>query len=95
MPGPHHVSNENTPPTEQPIGVVEQARAPLPSEALFGGLCDLGFSTLRAAAEYQAALAQFWLGLPAVTVALRYQLALQSMAVAVHARTRRRRRNLH
>jgi hypothetical protein len=95
MPGPHLVSNENTPPAEQPIGEVEQARAPLPSEALFGGLCDLGFSTLRAAAECQAAFAQYWLGFPAVSAALRYQLALHSMAVAMHTRTRRRRRIFH
>ena len=96
-------SNEST---QAPASMPSRALAPLvaqtievapttPAAALVGGWCDLTFSLLRTAAEAQAAIAQHWLELPVVATAVRRQLALNSMAVAVYSRSRGRRRILH
>ena len=66
-----------------------------PAAALVGGWCDLAFSLLSTAAGAQAAIAQHWLELPVVAIAVRRRLALNSMAVAVYSRDRGRRRILH
>ena len=66
-----------------------------PAAALVVGWCDLTFSFLRAAAEAQAVIVQHYLEQPVVASAMRRQLALNSVAVAVFNRSRGRRRTFH
>jgi hypothetical protein len=56
---------------------------------------DLGFCALRAAVEGQSVLTQHWLSLPPVSMALRGQLTLNAIALAVYNRGRPRRSRLH
>jgi hypothetical protein len=101
---PRIISNENTPPPDahRPNAPAMPAskRAPATPAATasgtyFAGWCDLGFCALNIAVENQSALAQFWLGLPAVSIGLRGQLAVNAVAVAIGTRNVRGPRRLH
>jgi hypothetical protein len=59
--------------------------------ALFAAWCDLGFSAASAAVEHQSILAQCWLSLPPVATALRGQLVLNAIGVAIYTRSRKTR----
>lgn len=62
------------------------------STAIFNAWCDIGFLIARAAVEKQSVVTQQVLGLPPVSMALRGQLALNSVAVAIYMRSTRRTR---
>jgi hypothetical protein len=96
-PAPKNMSTpQSTPSRAAPVVPQTSEVAPsTPAAALVGGWCDLTFSLMRTAAEAQAAFVQHWLELPAVESALRRQLALNSVAVAVFNRSRGRRRTFH
>ena len=64
------------------------------STAIFNAWCDIGFLVARAAVEKQSALMQQVLSLPQVSMTLRSQLALNSVAVAVFERSTCRTRRL-
>jgi hypothetical protein len=98
------ISNENTPapgfdrPSAPPMPAAQYAPEAPPataSGAYFAVWCDLGLCTLNTAVEGQSALAQLWLGLPAVSMALRGQLVVNAVAVAILTRNAPRRRRLH
>ncbi len=97
-------SNENMPaadglhPRATPLPGSEMPAArrdPAPANALLLGWFDLGFAALATAAETQAAVTQCWLGVPQVSMALRAQLALGAVGVAVHKRSKTRPLFLH
>jgi hypothetical protein len=96
-------TNESTRVSELPssralVPVAAQATAVAalaPAHALLLGWCDVAFCMLSAAAEAQAALTEQWLALPPVGAAVRRQLAVGSVAVAVYTRSKGRRRILH
>lgn len=74
--------------------------APEPSNSMPAGVLaahwlELGFTVLSAAAESQAKLTQYWLGLPQVSMALRGQLTVNAIAVAVCTRNGSRKHSLH
>jgi hypothetical protein len=102
--GSRVISNENTPapdvdrPSAPTMPAAPRAMESPPvtaSGAYFAVWCDLGLCTLNTAVESQSALAQFWLGLPAVSLALRGQLVVNAVAVAVYTRNVRRPHRLH
>jgi hypothetical protein len=83
-------------PCEVPAVPQTSEVAPMtPAAALVGGWCDLTFSLLRTAVEAQAVIVQHYLELPVVATAVRRQLVLNSVAVAVLNRSRGRRRTFH
>jgi hypothetical protein len=57
--------------------------------ALFAAWCDLAVSAASAAVEHQAVLAHCWLRLPPVATAMRGQLVLNAIGVAIYTRSRR------
>jgi len=56
---------------------------------------ELGFGALSTAVEAQSALTQCWLGLPAVSMAVRGQLSLGAIGVAIYTRNKNRPLFLH
>lgn len=57
--------------------------------ALFEAWCDLAVSAVSAAVEHQSVLAHCWLRLPPVATALRGQLVLGAIGVAICTRSKR------
>lgn len=75
-----------------------QAAATTPSslpDPFFFQWCDLSFGAMRAAVEVQSAVTQCWLHLPPVSMALRAQLALSQVGVAIYARNKKHPFTLH
>jgi hypothetical protein len=58
--------------------------------SLLVGCFDLGVCAVSTAVEGQSILADYWLRLPAVSMALRGQLALNAVAVAMYTRAKGR-----
>lgn len=67
----------------------------IPQSALFTGCLDWGACMVGTAIEGQAILSQYWLRLPPIAYALRGQLALNSVAVAIYMRSRPRKSRLN
>ena len=76
-----HIPATPVTPPEETIAV-EAAHA-LPQPPLLATCCGLGLLAVAAAIEQQAVLAQHWLQLPAVEIAMRGQLAVGAFLVAV------------
>jgi hypothetical protein len=62
----------------------------VPQSSLLVGCLDLGVCAVSTALEGQIILAEYWLRLPAVSMALRGQLTLNAVAVAIYARSKAR-----
>jgi hypothetical protein len=62
--------------------IVVEAVHVLPQQPLLATWCDLGLRAAGTAIEQQAVLAQHWLQLPAVEIAMRGQLAIGAFVVA-------------
>ena len=67
-----------------------QSLSMVPQSALLIGCFDLGVCIVSTAVEGQAIMSQFWLRLLPVASALRGQLALNSVAVAIYTRSKTR-----
>jgi len=72
-----------------------QSRSMVPQSALFIGCFDWGACMVGTAVEGQAIVSEYWLRLPPVAYALRGQLALNSVAVAIYQRSRPRKSRLN
>ncbi len=99
VPQPRVGSNQNTPPAESlrpsttPLPKFEhppETRDTSPADAILLGWCDLGFAALATVAASQAVVAQHWLSLPPISRAVRAQLALSTVGVAVYTRSKTR-----
>jgi hypothetical protein len=66
-----------------------------PPAPFFIDWCDMSFGALSAAFEAQSVITQCWLRLPAVSMALRAQLALGAVGVAIYSRNKKRPLFLH
>jgi hypothetical protein len=101
--GLHKPANTNTQLNEPhvvPLTVVAEPSLPpavkapqpavSPAAAFVGGWCDVGFAAMSTIAVTQALAVQYWLTLPAVSAALRAQLTVNSVAIAVATRKKRR-----
>jgi hypothetical protein len=62
----------------------------VPQSSLLVSYFDLGVCAVSTAVEGQSILAEYWLRLPAVSMALRGQLALNAVAVAIYTRSKTR-----
>jgi hypothetical protein len=84
----------------EPVAIAHAAAAPksssspslsaIPQSSLLVGYFDLGVCAVSTAVEGQSILAEYWLRLPAVSMALRGQLALNAVAVAIYTRSNTR-----
>ncbi len=77
-------------PSALQISSASQSLSIVPQSSLFVGCFDLGVCAVSAAVKGQAILTEYWLRQPAVTVALRGQLALNAVAVAILTRSKGR-----
>jgi len=62
----------------------------VPQSSLLVGCFDLGVCALSTAVQGQSILADYWLRLPAVSMAMRGQLTLNAVAVAMYTRSKGR-----
>jgi hypothetical protein len=62
----------------------------VPQSSLLVGCFDLGVCALSTAVQGQSILADYWLSLPAVSIAMRGQLTLNAVAVAMYTRSKGR-----
>ncbi len=62
----------------------------VPQSSLLVGCFDLGVCALSTAFQGQSILADYWLSLPAVSMAMRGQLTLNAVAVAMYTRSKGR-----
>lgn len=62
----------------------------VPQSSLLVGCFDLGVCALSTAVQGQSILADYWLSLPAVSMAMRGQLTLNAVAVAMYTRSKGR-----
>ena len=69
--------------SSQSLSIVTQS-------SLLVSCLDLGVCAASTAVEGQTILAEYWLRLPAVSMALRGQLALNAVAVAIYTRSKGR-----
>jgi hypothetical protein len=92
------------PPTPHPIeperSVAKEQTSPQslwndPQSALFVGWYEFGACAVSTAVESQSILADYWLRLPAVSMALRAQMTLNAIGVAVLTRSKGRRAHLN
>jgi hypothetical protein len=67
-----------------------QSLSIVPQSSLLVGCFDLGVCVVSTAVEGQTILAEYWLRSPAVSMALRGQLALNAVAVAIYTRSKGR-----
>lgn len=67
-----------------------QSLSIVPQSSLLVGCFDLGVCAVSTAVKGQTILAEYWLRLPPVTMALRGQLALNAVAVAIYTRSKGR-----
>ena len=67
-----------------------QSLSIVPQSSLLVGCFDLGVYAVSTAVEGQTILAGYWLRLPAVSMALRGQLTLNAVAVAIYTRSKSR-----
>ena len=67
-----------------------QSLSIVPQSSLLVGCFDVGVCVLSTAVVSHTILAEYWLRLPPVSMALRGQLALNSVAVAIYTRSKRR-----
>jgi hypothetical protein len=83
-----------TGPASRADGVQEssspQSLSIVPQSSLFAGCFDLGVCIVTTAIEGQAIISQYWLRLLPVASALRGQLALNSVAIAIYTRSKPR-----
>lgn len=92
---PHSPEPEPTPaPTRKETHPADTPPWQVGATAIFNAWCDIGFLVARAAVEKQSALMQQVLSLPQVSIPLRSQLALNSVAVAIYMRSTCRTRRL-
>jgi hypothetical protein len=62
----------------------------VPQSSLLVGCFDLGVCALSTAVQGQSILADYWLSLPVVSMAMRGQLTLNAVAVAMYTRSKGR-----
>jgi hypothetical protein len=74
---------------------VPEQRNEAPEPSLFVTWFDLGVRAIATVVDQQAAMTQHVLRIPAVTMALRNQLAMSSYVVAICAKGKSRRPHLH
>lgn len=99
-PSPAPQLTEQAAPSSEPAPALPRTQASeatmppwqVSSTAMFNAWCDFGFLVARVAVEKQSAVTQNVLELPPVMMALRSQLALNSVAVAIIMRSTRRTR---
>ena len=77
-------------PSPPPAAKAEQPAAVPPAVAFASGCSDLGFAAMPTLVETQALAVQYWMTLPAVSAALRAQLTVNSVAIALATRKKRR-----
>ena len=90
-----------TPCAAEPVNAAPNPLGPsrslsiVPQSSLLVGYFELGMCAVSTAVEGQSILAEYWLRLPAVSMALRGQLALNAIGVAVYSRSKGRRAHLN
>ena len=87
-------------PVIKPVAIADALPAPkssalpslsvVPQSSLLVGCFDLGVCALSTAVQGQSILADYWLRLPAVSMAMRGQLTLNAVAVAMYTRSKGR-----
>jgi len=93
--GPAKVDTLSEPGAPPRSGAVQkssssQSLSIVPQSSLLVGCFDLGVYAVSTAVEGQTILAGYWLRLPAVSMALRGQLTLNAVAVAIYTRSKSR-----
>jgi hypothetical protein len=76
--------------TAAPKSSSSQSLSIVPQSPLLVSCFDLGVCAVSTAMEGQSIMAEYWLRLPAVSMALRGQLALNAVAVAIYTRSKAR-----
>jgi hypothetical protein len=86
----HAQSDAVAEPAPAPKSIPLASLSIVPQSSLLVGCFDLGMCAVSTAVEGQSILAEYWLRLPAVSMALRGQLALNAVAVAIYTRSKSR-----